>query len=53
MNILPELKTKFDAWKVEHPELLSNQTAVLDFIFANGKRHHEPEWRRYPIYSIL
>ena len=53
LNEEPELKTKFDAWKVKHPELLSNQTAVLDFIFANGKRHHEPEWRRYPIYSIF
>lgn len=53
LNEEPELKEKFDAWKIQHPELLSNQTAVLDFIFSNGKRHHEPEWRRYPIYSIL
>ena len=49
----PELKAKFEAWKIQNPDLLSNQTAVLDFIFANGKRHHEPEWCRYPIYSIL
>jgi hypothetical protein len=49
----PELKTKFDLWKQEHPELLSNQTAVLDFIFTNGKRFHEPEWRRYPVFSLL
>ena len=49
----PELAAKFEAWKQAHPELLSDQTAVLDFIFANGKRYHEPEWRRYPVFSLL
>jgi Zinc carboxypeptidase len=49
----PELQEKFTRWKTEHPELLSNQTAVLDFIFANGKRFNEPEWRRYPVYSLF
>jgi Zinc carboxypeptidase len=49
----PELMEKFLQWKMEHPELLSNQAAVLDFIFANGKRFHEPEWRRYPVYSLF
>ncbi len=48
----PELKTKFEQWKRENPELLSDQTAVLDFIFANGKRFNEPEWRRYPVFSL-
>lgn len=49
----PELAEKFEAWKQAHPELLTDQTAVLDFIFANGKRYHEPEWRRYPVFSLL
>jgi len=49
----PELKVKFDDWKAKNPELLSDQTAVLDFIFANGKHFNEPEWRRYPVYSLL
>jgi hypothetical protein len=47
----PELKAKFEAWKAANPALLSNQEAVLGFIFANGKRHAEPEWRRYPVLS--
>ncbi|NVM79556.1 hypothetical protein FHW83_005397 [Duganella sp. SG902] len=49
----PELKAKFEAWKAANPALLSNQDAVLGFIFANGKRHAEPEWRRYPVLSVL
>jgi hypothetical protein len=49
----PELRDKFEAWKMQNPELLSDQEAVLNFIFANGMRFHEPEWRRYPIYSIV
>ncbi|MGH8107857.1 MAG: M14 family zinc carboxypeptidase [Arenimonas sp.] len=49
----PELKTKFEQWKQQNPELLSDQKAVLDFIFANGKRFNEPEWRRYPVFSLL
>ncbi len=49
----PDLKVKFEDWKAKHPELLSDQTAVLDFIFANGKRFNEPEWRRYPVYSLF
>lgn len=49
----PELAEKFAVWKAANPTQLDNQEAVLSFIFANGKRFHEPEWRRYPIYSIL
>lgn len=48
----PELKAKFEQWKKENPQLLSDQTAVLNFIFANGKRFNEPEWRRYPVFSL-
>jgi hypothetical protein len=49
----PELKARFDAWKAANPALLSDQDAVLGFIFANGKRHAEPEWRRYPVLSVF
>jgi hypothetical protein len=49
----PALAEKFARWKTANPDLLSSQEAVLDFIFAHGKRFHEPEWRRYPIYSIV
>ncbi|MES2950735.1 MAG: M14 family zinc carboxypeptidase [Pseudomonadota bacterium] len=49
----PGLRLRFEAWKQEFPELVANQTAVLDFIFANCKRFHEPEWRRYPVVGLL
>ena len=49
----PILSAKFEDWKAQHPELLSNQDAVLGFIFANGKRFNEPEWRRYPVFSLF
>ncbi|WP_395008472.1 M14 family zinc carboxypeptidase [Undibacterium sp.] len=49
----PELAEKFEAWKIEHPDRLSNQEEVLNFIFSNGRRFHEPEWNRYPIYSVV
>ena len=49
----PDLRTKFETWATQHPELLSNQEAVLSFIFANGQRYNEPEWLRYPVFSIV
>lgn len=49
----PELADKFASWKAANPTLLNNQEAVLEFIFANGKRFNEPEWCRYPVYSIV
>ena len=49
----PQLRERFEAWKKEFPENLSNQTALLDFIFANGKRFHEPEWMRYPVVGLV
>ncbi len=49
----PALKGKFEQWKAAHPELVSNQAAVLDFIFANCQRYVEPEWRRYPVLSVM
>jgi hypothetical protein len=48
----PELAAKFEQWKTENPGLLTNQEAVLDFIFANCARYREPEWRRYPVFMI-
>ncbi|MEM8515263.1 hypothetical protein RCH14_004623 [Massilia sp. MP_M2] len=48
----PALAAKFEQWKSEHPGLLTNQEAVLDFIFANCARYREPEWRRYPVFMI-
>jgi hypothetical protein len=48
----PELAAKFEAWKVANPELLKDQGAVLDYIFAHCARWHEPEWRRYPVFMI-
>jgi len=49
----PELKAKFEAWKAANPQLLSDQDKVLGFIFEHGKRHAEPEWRRYPVLSVF
>lgn len=49
----PELKAMFAAWKANNPSLVADQDAVLGFIFANGKRHAEPEWRRYPVLSVF
>jgi hypothetical protein len=48
----PELAAKFDQWKLENAVLLTNQEAVLDFIFANCAKYREPEWRRYPVFMI-
>jgi hypothetical protein len=49
----PALKAKFEAWKAANPALLSDQVAVLDFIFTNCQRYVEPEWRRYPVLSVF
>ncbi len=45
----PALAAKFAAWKSANPSLLSDQNAVLDFIFAHCERYREPEWSRYPV----
>ncbi|MDQ1834873.1 M14 family zinc carboxypeptidase [Massilia scottii] len=49
----PALQAKFETWKAVNPALLSDQCAVLDFIFANCARYVEPEWRRYPVLSVM
>jgi hypothetical protein len=48
----PELASKFEAWKKANPALLKDQSAVLDFIFANCACYREPEWRRYPVFML-
>jgi hypothetical protein len=48
----PELAAKLEAWKQANAALLNDQSAVLDFIFANCERYREPEWRRYPVMLI-
>jgi hypothetical protein len=52
LQVEPELRARFEAWKQTHPERLSNQEDVLDFIFTHGQRFHEPEWRRYPVLGL-
>lgn len=49
----PELSARFAQWKAQNPALLSDQKAVLGFIYANGKRFEEPEWTRYPVGRLM
>lgn len=49
----PELREKFEKWKKANPSLQSDQSAVLGFIFQHGQRYREPEWRRYPVFSVF
>jgi hypothetical protein len=49
----PELRVRFEQWKADHPEQLSDPQAVLGFIFTHGQRHAEPEWRRYPVAALM
>jgi hypothetical protein len=49
----PELKARFEQWKINHPHLLDKQEAVLGFIFEHCQRYAEPEWRRYPVWRIV
>jgi hypothetical protein len=48
----PALAAQFAEWKAANPTLLSNQEAVLDFIFAHCATYREPEWRRYPVFMV-
>ena len=48
-----ELNAKFEQWQQHFPAQLADQNAVLEFIFTHGARHREPEWRRYPVYSVF
>lgn len=49
----PALRDAFASWKTQHPDKLADQGAVLEFIYAAGQRHAEPEWRRYPVLGLL
>jgi hypothetical protein len=49
----PLLRQQFEAWKLRNPALLSNQQAVLDFLFSHGQRYREPQWNRYPVAALL
>ena len=49
----PALQARFEQWKLAHPELLADQSAVLDFIFSAGRRHEEPGWMRYPVMGLM
>ncbi len=49
----PGLRERFEAWKVEHPDLLGEREAVLSFIFLAARRYAEPECRRYPVLRLL
>jgi hypothetical protein len=49
----PELKRQFEQLKADNPEKLSDQQAVLGFLFAHGRRHAEPGWRRYPVVGLM
>lgn len=48
----PRLRDAFELWKTQNPDKLSDQQAVLGFIFANGQRYAEPEWRMYPVLRV-
>ncbi len=48
----PGLQEKFTQWKVAHPELVTKQTAVLDFLFEHAAACTEPSWRRYPVFRL-
>lgn len=48
----PALREAFERWKVQNPDKMTDQEAVLSFIFAHGQRHVELEWRRYPVLRI-
>jgi hypothetical protein len=49
----PALAAAFAQWQAEHPELLADQDKVLHFIFEHCRRFNEPEWRRYPVLSLV
>ena len=48
----PGLQEKFVQWKVANPELVADQTSVLDFLFANAAACAEPSYRRYPVFGL-
>jgi hypothetical protein len=49
----PGLRQRFEAWLAEHPELVADSDAVLNFIYTNANRYAEPGWRLYPVLRLL
>ncbi len=49
----PPLRAAFERWREAHPALLSDQRAVLDFIFTHCERYAEPAHRRVPVFRIV
>ena len=49
----PSTRAAFEAWKQVNPDLLEDQTTVLDFIFTHCQRFKEPEWNRYPVLRLF
>jgi hypothetical protein len=49
----PPLREAFERWKSQNPDKLDDQQAVLSFIFAQGQRYAEPEWRTYPVLRVV
>jgi hypothetical protein len=49
----PALREAFEQWKEQNPDKITDQETVLTFIYANGQRHVEPEWRRYPVLRLF
>lgn len=49
----PLLAARFAQWKAAHPALQSDQQQVLGFIFEHSQRYAEPQWRHYPVLSIV
>jgi hypothetical protein len=49
----PGLKDKFETWKAANPDKCSSQDDVLRFIFLNGRKYREPEYKRYPVFKLF
>jgi hypothetical protein len=47
------LQFAFAHWKQLHPDQVSNQRDVLNFIFNASATCREPSWRRYPVFGLL
>jgi len=49
----PALREALEDWKLHNSEKVTDQQALLGFIYTAGKRYAEPEWRRYPVIGLL
>lgn len=53
LDVEPELRASFEAWKAANPALLADRDTVLTFLFHACRRYAEPQWRRYPVMRLL